>query len=492
VNKITSGINLLFTRRGFNLVNKKNRVRKMAFTLEADFVGRPTRVAPESQSQPSAKDRKGADFKESLSNLDVARHRDDEPENLDSRETGQTAVAAILINDPPRPPSRNVSLGDTLPVISTGDLTSDAGVEISEALNVEETMRSSLSIAADDIQATPLPVDTASIATVPAASSDLTSKEPAQPARPEGAMLEPALPNKDNVPPRSSDPAGFPADTAPDPEVQSILASAAAPVSANTGSIVKSDSADAKVPSSSALATPLSQPVVQASSGGASGSGQRSGERAASDAPSIDRELTVSTSQNAGATSFSEIVVADKSAASQDGNLAAQPMMQQTQAPQPATVPMPNGLTQTNALISATPAQVVDVISDSLTSPEDRKNRIVVQLDPPELGRVSIDYKFDSHGLQHVTITGESPEAMRQLRLMHFELVNALEKQGLSSQNMSFQQQQAQQDPSQQAPRTNRLEADMTGNRELTVPALIASQISQPGSTSSGGLNIKL
>jgi flagellar hook-length control protein FliK len=185
-------------------------------------------------------------------------------------------------------------------------------------------------------------------------------------------------------------------------------------------------------------------------------------------------------------------VVADKSAASQDGNLAAQPMLQQTQAPQPATVPMPNGLTQTNALISATPAQVVDVISDSLTSPEDRKNRIVVQLDPPELGRVSIDYKFDSHGLQHVTITGESPEAMRQLRLMHFELVNALEKQGLSSQNMSFQQQQAQQDPSQQAPRTNRLEADMTGNRELTVPALIASQISQPGSTSSGGLNIKL
>ncbi len=131
-------------------------------------------------------------------------------------------------------------------------------------------------------------------------------------------------------------------------------------------------------------------------------------------------------------------------------------------------------------------------MSDSLAAPEDRKNRVIVQLDPPELGRISIDYKFDSQGLQHVTITGESPEAMRQLRLMHFELVNALEKQGLSSQNMSFQQHQANQNPGQQGPRSGQISTDIAENQSPTGAALIASQTSQPGSGSSGGLNIKL
>ncbi|MEZ5946733.1 MAG: hypothetical protein R3C04_07770 [Hyphomonas sp.] len=39
---------------------------------------------------------------------------------------------------------------------------------------------------------------------------------------------------------------------------------------------------------------------------------------------------------------------------------------------------------------------------------------------------MSIDFRFDHHGLQHVTITGETPGLLRQLRLMHHELVQAL------------------------------------------------------------------
>lgn len=84
------------------------------------------------------------------------------------------------------------------------------------------------------------------------------------------------------------------------------------------------------------------------------------------------------------------------------------------------------------------PQAVVGVISGRLVTEPDNSDRIVVQLDPPELGRVAIDFKFDAQGLQTVTITSESPEALKQLRLMHFELVQALEQNGLSGRDLTF------------------------------------------------------
>ncbi|WP_213272006.1 flagellar hook-length control protein FliK [Hyphomonas sp.] len=99
--------------------------------------------------------------------------------------------------------------------------------------------------------------------------------------------------------------------------------------------------------------------------------------------------------------------------------------------------------TPTHTAVIATATQLPDIVARATGNGQE--DRIVVQLDPPELGRLSLDFKFDAQGLQHVTITAESPEAMRQLRQMHFELVQALERNGLSSQNMSFQHQNPQQ-----------------------------------------------
>lgn len=111
-------------------------------------------------------------------------------------------------------------------------------------------------------------------------------------------------------------------------------------------------------------------------------------------------------------------------------------------APSPTLATPPSTMTPTLGLVTATPTEVVDIISDKLAGPEDRRDRVTVQLNPVELGRVSVDFKFDAQGLTHVTITGETPEALRQLRALHFELVNALERQGLAGQNMTFQQEQ--------------------------------------------------
>lgn len=467
----------------------------MAFTLEADFLSRPARPASEAGKWPRETDRNGADFRESLAKLDGTGPQDEESEIPNRTDSGQTAVPAILINLPQTALEVSDSPYGELPDISASAdhilMASDSGSELvpetvddiplAKDLRAADIIRLAASDTADETHATP----------APGSASPVTTELPASPDMALQKVSEPAAPFNREASSLPSDATSASGHTSIEPEVQAAPASANAPlaasVAAHAGSTDKTQSADAKAPGTSALAAPASQPAAQTPGGNTSDR-----EQSITHASVADREHRTSTPQQAGTASFSDMVTTVKPAASQDMSAVAQPVPLHAQAPQPAAPPVPSAFTQTHALITATPAEVVDVISDSLAAPEDRKNRVIVQLDPPELGRISIDYKFDSQGLQHVTITGESPEAMRQLRLMHFELVNALEKQGLSSQNMSFQQHQANQDPGQQGPRSGQISNDITENQSPTVPALIASQTSQPGSESSGGLNIKL
>ena len=155
-------------------------------------------------------------------------------------------------------------------------------------------------------------------------------------------------------------------------------------------------------------------------------------------------------------------------------------------------VPAPTGLTPAHAMVVAAPAQVVDIVSSA--ADDGQSDSIIVQLDPPELGRVSIDFKFDANGLQHVTITGETSEAMRQLRLMHFELIQALERHGIGSSNMTFQQQQQQH--TQQSPLPNPLAGepvkDRPGSAEPGNPVIPAYSLSSPRTPPGGRLDMKL
>ena len=154
-------------------------------------------------------------------------------------------------------------------------------------------------------------------------------------------------------------------------------------------------------------------------------------------------------------------------------------------------VPAPTGLTPAHAMVVAAPAQVVDIVSSA--ADDGQSDSIIVQLDPPELGRVSIDFKFDANGLQHVTITGETSEAMRQLRLMHFELIQALERHGIGSSNMTFQQQQQH---TQQSPLPNPLAGepvkDRPGSAEAGNPVIPAYSLSSPRTPPGGRLDMKL
>lgn len=121
----------------------------------------------------------------------------------------------------------------------------------------------------------------------------------------------------------------------------------------------------------------------------------------------------------------------------------------------PLSAHTPNGQSglTTGPIGTAAAGSLTAVQTISLNNPDDligivrdtpvgsgNEERIVVQLDPPELGRISIDFKFDGQSLQHVTITGENPEAMKKLRLMHFELFQALSDRGLPIDSLTFNQ----------------------------------------------------
>ncbi|MEL7540966.1 MAG: flagellar hook-length control protein FliK [Pseudomonadota bacterium] len=122
--------------------------------------------------------------------------------------------------------------------------------------------------------------------------------------------------------------------------------------------------------------------------------------------------------------------------------VAADPVVSIATGSTPSTAaPVATGLTPTAPAIPvAMPNDLTGIIVNALNNGIDPQEQLVVQLDPPELGRVMIDFKFDAQGLQQIVVTSENPEALKRLRELHFELTQALREHGLSEQNMSFQQ----------------------------------------------------
>ncbi len=112
-----------------------------------------------------------------------------------------------------------------------------------------------------------------------------------------------------------------------------------------------------------------------------------------------------------------------------------------TSTPSTAAPVSTGGLAPTvPAHVIAAPNELTSVVMNALKNGGDVQEQLVVQLDPPELGRVLIDFKFDAQGLQQITVTSENPEALKRLRELHFELTEALKSQGFSDSNLSFQQ----------------------------------------------------
>ncbi|KCZ92228.1 flagellar hook-length control protein FliK [Hyphomonas johnsonii] len=498
----------------------------MTFTFEADFASRPTLKATDATVRAPAGIGRKADFAASLLKAGQGQPPTEDPDKADLSDTGTLAATAALMPQAPEP-------AEVTPAGDEADATAIASEPIAVALP-----DASLISAEPNLPVPALPTEpaagtgpdaasgtrvdagttgivarsdpaqaiTPAATVVPAESTDLPAESPAKdapqvdastpvPAQPDTTLARSA-PDAASVRTPDSPPATDPAALSDSDSTTTATSGIAVVGNPHAQADRTAATATAGVTASNAVS---GRPAARPAPGTGPSAGHDSGRAPMKGAPHgvriDDGESTAALA--AAPSAFDELVEAAPKHHGTQGTDA--PVQTATSAlPGPVSTPVganaaPVAMTPTQSLVSATPAQVVDIISDSLAAPEDRKDRITVQLDPPELGRVSIDFKFDAHGLQHVTVTGDNPEAMRHLRMMHFELVQALERQGLSGQNMSFQQnlphqQDQNNQPGSGAPALHHPSPDTI----VVKPAIVAASNTSRLSSTGGGLNIKL
>ncbi|MDP3459133.1 MAG: flagellar hook-length control protein FliK [Hyphomonas sp.] len=455
----------------------------MAIALESDFRSLKTAQAAEPAERRPANQGRGEAFASSLSKA-----RDAEPGEAGlapqdaahvvlalslppaepTLETAQSASVAIA--DPIAAPEQEVAVVDATAAPSL--LSEQSGLQagsdelLSEIVLDRELVRESVKAEASLPPGAPASPDVG-----------LPVAEPARPklAVPEGA---PAAPQQAPFAPAGAVPTGISPDPSPPPKTDAAALAAA---------VVSTASKSGADPEPTQVAT------IEGGQASVAKAEPKALTRAeqpleTSPAPAQSQLNTITPSTGSGA----ETTLSTSSPGTQTAGTtlisAVSPAAAQMAVPVAPSLPVAPVL----AVLTASPAQIVDIVAQS--AGDGQSDRIVVQLDPPELGRVSIDFKFDAQGLQHITITSETPEAMRQLRQMHSELVQALERQGIGSQNMSFQHQQqsAQHVPAPQNPfaRESALADAASGLAPGTL--LTADHNSTPRTPPGGRLDIRL
>lgn len=429
----------------------------MAIGLEFDFRSNPAAGASDGNIRQGASREQGGEFAAVLS-----RTKTTESEDAAQAGSGTPAFVPPVLPDMLIPAPEETPAPDAVPEV-IGTLTEAGAVAappVADAANA-----GALATAQDASVPGELEIDRAleqrrefeDIQGLPAVPSlsRLHASVQAKAAEDAGEAAE-AVSNPVQQPvPQAGTPAGTavresPAPAAPSPKADSVAAPTDLSATAQQVALPGAKAAPAKdldTAPNAGVTPPEAAPAVAAE--GASDTA--SSENGKDDSRNREQARPEPTILAAAATAVGERAVpAESSSPSAPAALqAAAPLaaVAGPAAPVAASVtPAPLPLAPAHAMVTAAPAEVVDIVSKS--AEDGQSDRVVIQLDPPELGRVSIDFRFESGGLQHVTVTGETPEAMRQLRAMHHELVQALEKQGLDAQSMTFQQQH--QNPQQQ------------------------------------------
>lgn len=402
----------------------------MAIALEADFRSTKTSQAAETPARPKAATGGGEAFADSL-----ARARDSETADPADASPDPSAAAAVLPFSPAlaepaiSPEAEGAETAEALPLgaeAAAANLKSEIVVDwqiVREGVEVQaEGTELKASADTDAVRAETAPATArvipeatgtlAAVSNANAAATPEAGKDAAQ------AAVQPA----DRSQMQASAPVTAPDEAAAAPTLVAAVASAAPVIAENT-----QKSGNSHIRPADAPADPDAFALMAPDADKAAAPDVRLSETAIAPLTDITGKSTPfdATSLNSTTATGSQTLAA-----------VAAPAVPLTSGAAPGLIASAPAF----AVVTASPAQIVDIVAK--TADDGQSDRVVVQLDPPELGRVSIDFKFDAQGLQHVTITSETPEAMRQLRQMHSELVQSLERHGIGSENMSFQHQQ--------------------------------------------------
>ncbi len=113
----------------------------------------------------------------------------------------------------------------------------------------------------------------------------------------------------------------------------------------------------------------------------------------------------------------------------------------------------PSVVSGTTSVINATPATsvgssaisnaIVTTVADAILTAKETPKGVMVQLDPPEMGRVYIDFLFDADSRVTVVVKAENPESYNILRERSQEFMQMLNENGFSNVDLSFERQSA-------------------------------------------------
>lgn len=104
---------------------------------------------------------------------------------------------------------------------------------------------------------------------------------------------------------------------------------------------------------------------------------------------------------------------------------------------QSAAAASPTNFSQSPALRQA----VVSTVSEALLTAKETPKGVVVQLDPPELGRVYIDFLFEGDNNVSVIVKSETADSQAILRERQEYLQSLLKESGFNNVSLSFEQQ---------------------------------------------------
>ena len=97
------------------------------------------------------------------------------------------------------------------------------------------------------------------------------------------------------------------------------------------------------------------------------------------------------------------------------------------------------------ALTTTLNAPSLSAVSQSIAKTIETQKGVSVRLDPPEMGRVYIDYIFDGERSVTALVRTDLPEALTQLRDQSAQLQSLLKEQGFENVNLSFDQNSSEQ-----------------------------------------------
>ena len=138
--------------------------------------------------------------------------------------------------------------------------------------------------------------------------------------------------------------------------------------------------------------------------------------------------------------------------ASKDAALRLEPMQSFALA---AQAPAPSPVTST-AMSSAAPLQTpldkpaVTALAQTVVKTLETQKGVSVRLDPPEMGRVYIDYQFDRDNTVTALLRADTPEILAQLRDNSAALQEYLKQSGFDAVTLSFEQSRSEQGSAQE------------------------------------------